>query len=124
VEDQVEGLFDYSDAIASLGTSFRCKLPNVAYVIGEDGYVAIPDFWRARECKLFRLDDCIDHFEDNRESQGFDYEAASVTRDLLNGKKQSDVVPLAHSLKFQEHLARIRASGGLPVARQATAHAS
>ena len=108
VEDEAEFIFDYGDATATLGTSFRCKLPNVAYLIGEEGYIAIPDFWRARECSLYRLDECIDRFADGRRSQGFEYEAAAVTRDLLAGRRQSETIPLAHSLKFQQHLARVR----------------
>ena len=108
VEDDVGFLFDYGDATATLGTSFRCKLPNVAYIIGDEGYIAIPDFWRARECSLYRLDECIEHFADGRVSQGFDYEATAVTRDLLAGRRQSETVPLAHSLKFQQHLTRVR----------------
>lgn len=109
VEDDVVAVFDYGDCMASLATSFRCKLQNWAYIIGEEGYIAIPDFWRARTCYLYRLDERIDAFTDGRADQGFSFEAVAVGDDLLTGKRQSDVVSLADSLKFQEHVARIKA---------------
>ena len=109
VEDDVVIVFNYADAVATLATSFRCKLRNWAYIIGEDGYIAIPDFWRARECHLYRLDEQIGHFQDNRQSLGFNYETVAVNDDLLQQKLQSDVVTWADSLKFQEHMALVRA---------------
>lgn len=108
VEDDVALLFNYADCTATLGTSFRAKLQNWAYIIGDEGYVAIPDFWRARECRLFRLDECIDHFDDGRVSLGFDYEATAVGNDLLQGRTESPIVPWSASLKFQEHIDRVR----------------
>jgi predicted dehydrogenase len=66
VEDDVVAIFDYPNLVATIGTSFRAKLRNWAYVIGEEGYIAIPDFWRANECQLWVLDDMIDRFEDGR----------------------------------------------------------
>ena len=50
VEDDVQMLFNYGDnengCSATLGTSFRSKLQNWTYIIGEEAYIAIPDFWR------------------------------------------------------------------------------
>ena len=109
VEDDVVMLFTYPGAVATLATSFRCKLQNWAYIIGADGYIAIPDFWRANQCSLYRLDERIDHYQDNRRSLGFNYETVAVNDDLLQEKPQSSVVSWADSLKFQEHMARVRA---------------
>ncbi len=109
VDDDVTALFDYGDAAAALATSFRCTLPNYGYVIGEDGYIALPDFWQARECTLYRRHERIDHFVDTRQSEGFNFEAIAVGNDLLAGRKQSTVVPWNVSLRFQQHMARIRA---------------
>ena len=109
VEDDVAMLFDYADCTATLATSFRAKLQNWTYVIGDEGYIAIPDFWRAHECMLYRLDECIDHFDDGRSTLGFDYEATAVGNDVLARKLQSDIVPLSASLRFQQHIERVRA---------------
>jgi predicted dehydrogenase len=110
VEDDLSMLFNYGDAVATLGTSFRCKLQNWAYIIGEKGYIAIPDFWRAKECFLYELDTQVESFSDERKSDGFDYQINSVCDDVLNNKKQSSIVPLASSLQFQELIARVRAN--------------
>jgi len=112
VEDDVAAIFNYRDCVATLGTSFRAKLQNWAYIIGEHGYVAIPDFWRASECQLWVLDEMVDRFDDARQTNGFNFQIESVNDDLLAGRKQSEVVPLSKSLRFQEHMDLIRSKFG------------
>jgi predicted dehydrogenase len=108
VEDDVVATFDYPNFVASIGTSFRAKLRNWALVVGDEGYVAIPDFWRASECQLWVLDDMVDHFDDGRSTNGFDYQIKAVNEDLIAGRTQSETVPLAASLRFQRHMDLIR----------------
>ncbi len=108
VEDDVVALFDYGDVRATIGTSFRAKLPNRAFVIGTDGYIEIPDFWRASECRLYVLDERADDFIDDRKGSGFEFQIAAVSADLEEGKKQSEIVPLAASLGFQQDMDSIR----------------
>lgn len=107
VEDDVTMRFDYPGATATLAASFRCTLPNATYVIGDEGTIEIPDFFRAQECVLFRGEDRLDHFEARRESVGFEYEITAVSDDVLQGRAQSDVVPWATSLALQDHMARV-----------------
>jgi len=107
VDDDVVMVFDYQDAVATLATSFRCRLQNAAYIIGEEGYIAIPDFWRARECALFRMDEEVDRFTDSRQSLGYNFETAAVIADLRRGRTQSATVPWATSMKLQEHMALV-----------------
>ena len=108
VEDDVVATFRYADFVATLGTSFRAKLRNWAYIVGTDGYVAIPNFWCAGECQLWVIDNMVDHYSDNRTTNGFNYQVDAVNDDLAAGRKESAVVPLAASLRFQEHMDRIR----------------
>ena len=113
VEDDVTIVFEYGGqadgAVATLGTSFRSKLQNSAYIIGEEGYISIPDFWRAGECSLYHLDTRIDHFLDDRSSLGFNYETVAANDDILAGRQQNSIMPWASSLRFQEHMSRIKA---------------
>jgi predicted dehydrogenase len=109
VEDDVVTVWNYPNAVATLATSFRAKLQNWAYIIGEEGYIAIPDFWRASECRLYQLDTLVDVFRDGRESLGFNFEAMAVADDLIAGRTQSGIMPLSTSLKFQRHMDRVRA---------------
>ncbi len=108
VEDEVVMLFNYGSAVATLSTSFRCTLPNLAFIVGEDGYVALPDFWRANECLLYDHRGLIDRYHDERHSLGLNFETTSVNNDLLHGRSESEIMPLETSLTFQEHIARIR----------------
>lgn len=109
VEDDVVAILDYEDCMATLATSFRCKLPNRTYVIGDRGHIVIPDFWCARECHLYRVDEHVDSFVDERQSRGYDYETRAVGDDLLQGRRESAIMPLAVSRSFQGHIAAIKA---------------
>lgn len=108
VEDDVVATFNFTDFVAMIGTSFRAKLRNWAYIVGDEGYIAIPDFWRANECQLWVLDDMADRFHDGRSTNGFDYQSKAVNEDLLAGRTQSETIPLAASLRFQQHMDLIR----------------
>lgn len=108
VEDDLVATFAYPDFVASLGTSFRAKLRNWAYVIGDEAYVAIPDFWPANGCQLWVLDEMVDSFDDGRKTNGFDYQVEAVNKDLAAGRKESNVMPLSASLRFQSHMDLIR----------------
>lgn len=108
VEDDVVATLDYPHFVATIGTSFRAKLRNWAYIIGEEGYIAIPDFWRANECQLWVLDEMVDRFDDGRSTNGFVYQIDAINDDLIAGRTQSETVPLAASLQFQRHMDLIR----------------
>lgn len=108
VEDDLTAILDYGDAMATLGTSFRCKLQNCAYIIGTEGYIAIPDFWGASECGLYAVDTRIDHFSESRGSFGYNYQIGEVSADIIAGRTQSPVIPLATSLALQEDMLAIR----------------
>jgi predicted dehydrogenase len=112
VEDDVAMLFDYGDnadgAVATLGTSFRSKLQNWAYIIGEEAYIAIPDFWHASECSLYHLDARSDHFDDGRKSLGFNYETVAVNEDILAGRQQNSIMPWSNTIQFQEQMERVK----------------
>ena len=104
VDNDVNMLFEYEDALASLHSSFRSKLNNHAYIIGEKGYIDIPEFWHARECILYESENIIDRFQDDRKGKGYEFEIDAVSMDWLNGLKQSEVMPLDYSRKLQEHM--------------------
>ncbi|MDH3350599.1 MAG: Gfo/Idh/MocA family oxidoreductase [Gammaproteobacteria bacterium] len=108
VDDDVVMLFNYDKLVATLATSFRCKLQNTAYIIGDKGYIAIPNCWRASECHLFELDTCIDSFSDDRSGSGFEFQITAVSDDILQGRKESAVVTHAASLAFQQDMDRVR----------------
>lgn len=109
VEDDVVWTLDYGNSVSSLATSFACRLSNAAYLIGDEGYILIPDFFRAYECHFYQLDTLVESFRDERPSIGFNFETEAVCNDLLQDRKESAVVTLADSLKFQQHMAQVKA---------------
>lgn len=113
VEDDVAILFNYGEetdgAVAVLSTSYRARLHNFACIIGDKGYIEIPDFFRARECSLYQLDTRLDHFGDGRESSGLNYEAIAAGEDINAGRQQNQLVPWSTTLRFQQHMAAIKA---------------
>ncbi len=110
VEDDVAWLLDHGASFSRLATSFRARLGNAATIVGEAGWIHIPDFFRASECSLFVLDTRVDHFREERTTIGLDYEIVAMQRDLREGRTESPVVRLADSLAFQEHMAAVRAA--------------
>ena len=100
-------LFDYGDRDAVLNTSFDCRLPNWGFLVGTEGYIAIPDFFRASECQLHVLDDCIDHFKDNRQGSGFEFQIEAACKAIINGQVECEQVPHQTSLHFQQQMEAI-----------------
>jgi len=109
VDDDVTMLFEYENCVASLATSFRCKLPNTAYIIGTAGYIVIPHAWSAHDCHLYVMHDQIDTFSDERSGTGFEFQIEAVSDDILQGRLESEVVSHADSLGLQEDMDRVRA---------------
>ena len=112
VEDDVVLLngYDSESATAQLSASYRCKLPNYLELIGDEGSISIPDYWGAKEAKLFKQAQCVEIFEDERSFFGFKYQIDVMSQDLLDGKLQSEVVSWEDSRAFQLQLDKIKAT--------------
>ena len=109
VEDDVIMLGKSEQVAVSLAASFQCRLSNNAYLIGDKGYIVIPDAFRASECHLYHLDDLVDSFSDNRHSLGYHFEADEACKLVTQGSVQSNIVSHHHSLLFQSQLAKVKA---------------
>lgn len=109
VEDDVIIIGKSDDVMVSLATSFQCRLSNNAYLIGDKGYIVIPDAFRASQCHLYHLDDLVDSFTDKRQTLGYNFEADEACKLILRGDIESQVVTHNRSLLFQSQLARVKA---------------
>jgi predicted dehydrogenase len=107
VEDDVTILASYPQVTASLTTSFRAKLPNGGFIIGTQGYIAIADFFRAKECALYELDEQVDHFIAEREGFGFEYQIEAACKHIRQGDLQAPLMSLATSLALQQQMEAI-----------------
>lgn len=101
VEDDLVMQFDYDNGAATLATSMRTTLPNVAYIVGTAGYIFIPDFWRAQECHLYQQQKRTKSFSDKRKGDGFEFQIAQVSQDVMAGRTQSATVTHNASRAFQ-----------------------
>jgi len=112
VENDVSAIFKCGDVTATIGSSFRCRLRNSAFIVGDEGYIEVPDFFRAFEASLYHLDERKEHFVDDRKTFGFDHEIGEVSTDILGGRKTSERLPLTLSLRIQEEMAAIKQAVG------------
>lgn len=108
-ESDLTAILEYEGRRSTLGTSFLSRMPNTGYIIGTEGYIAIPDFFRASEAGLFKIDDQIDHFKDDRKAGGFEYEIEAASQDILAGRIENAVMSHAVSQDFQQRMADIKA---------------
>lgn len=107
VDEDVQIITQYPTATANLHTAFTCKLHNSTYIIGTEGYIEIPDFWRANTCSFYIGEELKETYTDPRKGFGFEYEIRSVSESILNGVTESDIVPVTTSLTFQNKMAEI-----------------
>jgi predicted dehydrogenase len=108
VEDDLIILANYPEARATLATSFRAKLQNSAFIIGDLGYIDIPNFWRADRCSLFALDDKIDEFVDERKGSGFEFQIDVASEAIKLGKGETELMPHKISLALQRQMDSIK----------------
>ena len=107
VDSDVAIWMDYSSGMASLHASIECHLPNKTYVIGDKGYIELPNAWQARECSLFMATEKVDYFSDNREGFGFNFECEAFNDDLIAGRLESEVVSHEVSAVLQRRMADV-----------------
>lgn len=114
VDEQLAMTFQYVDATASLFSSIVTRMTNTGRIFGEKGYIEIPDFWRAIECKLFDHQfNLIESFQDNRTSHGFIYEMQHANNCILEGEYDSPIMPHSRSYSIQKSMTEIRTQIGL-----------
>ena len=109
VDSEETMIFEYSnDKVANLFASILYKMPNEAIIVGNEGYIRIPDFFMTKEAFLYKGDQLQSHFIDRRASVGYNFEVEAIQLDLLQGKRESEIVPLSTSLKHQEILEMVK----------------
>lgn len=108
VEDDLVILATCNEVTLSLATSFQCRLQNAALIIGDKGYIKIPNFWRAKSCGLYQQDEKIDEFNDTSIGSGLNHEARAVNNAILNGQLEHAIMPHSVSLLLQQQLEKIK----------------
>lgn len=113
VENDLTAIFDFGDRTATLTTSYRCRLRNSAHIVGEHGYIRIPDFFRADRAELYHLDTLTGTADFARSSGGYEYQAIALGEDLENGLLAPTLVTHEKSLQTQVDMRDILLKAGL-----------
>ena len=104
-------VFEYkNDAVANLTASLAYQMPCDALIVGDEGYIHIPDFFKAKECALYRNDVLIERFQDHRKAVGYNFEIEAVQRDLSQSRKASEIMPQETSLMLQKIMDTVKQS--------------
>jgi predicted dehydrogenase len=113
VDEQFSAVLGYeAGKIASLSGAVRTSLSNEARIIGTDGYIRVPDFWRASALELYQ-NGKMDKFEIPFLSTGYIHEAEEAMYCLREVLTESSVMPLDESLKIMKILDTLRKQWGL-----------
>jgi hypothetical protein len=56
---------------------------------------------------LYRRDEVLDEFSDDRRGRGFEFEIEAVNRDLQAGRQRPEVVTWNDSRAFQRHMSAV-----------------
>lgn len=114
VDESLGMIFQYENITATLFSSIITRMTNKARIFGEEGYIEIPDFWKAGSARLFDKEfNLQETFEDNRTSHGFIFEMQHANDMILGGNMESPVIPHSRSNDIQETMTEVRKQIGL-----------
>ncbi len=114
VDERLGMIFQYGDITATLFTSLITRMKNKFRLFGEEGYIEIPDFWRAYSARIYGSEyNLLETYDDGRTSHGFIFEMQHANDMILAGKIESPVIAHSRSNDVQETMMEIRKQIGL-----------
>jgi dihydrodiol dehydrogenase / D-xylose 1-dehydrogenase (NADP) len=99
--------------MASLYSAINTRTVQEARILGEDGYISIPDFWHPKRAHLYKDGKLAEEFYQEHEGEGFQFEIDAVQRDIREGRPESSIMPLDESIQIAETMDALRAQWGL-----------
>lgn len=108
-------------AIASISAAVQTQLSQDAWIYGTTGAIHLhAPWWHGTTLSLYRQSPELENSLGEEEiislkykSNGYNCEAEAVAELILNGAKESDIMPLAESLQLAEIMDAARAEWGL-----------
>jgi len=95
-------------AAASLSSAIKLEKPSDAYVYGTDGYIYVPNFYKADKFFVFKKDESEYEFSMPYGDNGFEFEIEEVCRCINEGRVESELMPLSKSIEIAKQMDRIR----------------
>ena len=113
VDEYTALLLTYSSgAIADLSCGIVLPKRNDGYVYGENGYLHLPDFYTASCLELCQGNE-TKHYSLPYAGNGFEEEIEECCNCILEGKKESDIMPLSETLAITKLMDQVRRIIGL-----------
>lgn len=113
VDEQCAILLGYGGGeVAILSSAVRINTQHEAVLMGTEGMIRIPDFWRASRMKVI-VDGDEQTFEMPLAINGFEYEAEECMRCVRQGAAESQIMPLDETLSIMGTMDEIRSQWGL-----------
>ncbi|MBS4201798.1 Gfo/Idh/MocA family oxidoreductase [Bacillus sp. FJAT-49732] len=114
VDEWFSALFEYGNGkTAMLNAGVRLNLSNDAFIYGTEGYIHLPNFLFGEGAYLHRPGSDVEAFKDDRELNGYIYEAEEAMKCLREGKIESSIMPLDETYDIMETMDTLRKQWGL-----------
>jgi len=112
VDEQTAMVFKYPDGrLALLSGAIRTRTPQQAFIMGTEGMIWMPGFWRGRLAVMFRGRRKLPAIALG--PSGFQYEAAEAGKCISQGLTESPLMPLDETIAIMETMDRVREEIGL-----------
>ncbi|MCC6483511.1 MAG: Gfo/Idh/MocA family oxidoreductase [Armatimonadetes bacterium] len=113
VDEQCAMLLGYGGGeVAILSSAVRTNTQHEAVLMGSEGMIRIPNFWRATRMTVTKGDE-TETIEMPLAINGFEYEAEECMRCIRQGKTESEVIGLNETLSIIRTMDEIRSQWGL-----------
>lgn len=110
VDQQCAMIFGYNEGrMASLTAAIETETTHDAFIFGTEGYIHIPNFFRAEKATLHLMDGRNEEFGPEFASTGYQYEAMEAMECLRRGEIESKVMPLDETVAILETMDMLRA---------------
>jgi len=115
VDEQAAMILGYDQGqLAILTTAIRTRTPQDALLIGTEGWIRLHSPWWCPTMLTLSIEGQEDEvFHLPFRGNGYHHEAAEVMRCLRAGDLESEMMPLAETVKIMETMDRLRAQWGL-----------
>lgn len=94
--------------ISNCKFGFKIDTVQDAVIYGDTGRIVMKDCWDCSRVELYNKKGELIEAVDNKEANGFIFEAAHMTELFKAGKKESDIMSLQHSLELMEVIEELR----------------
>ncbi len=109
VDQQCTMLFGYDEGrMASLSAAIETEMMHDAWLYGTQGYIHIPNFFRAQKASLYLKDGKTEDFGPDFASTGYQYEAQEAMECLRKGQLESKIIPLDETISILETMDKLR----------------